>query len=56
MIILIRRGNVFAPEPLGEKDILISGHKISAIIEPGQFKIEGVDVQVINASEKIVVP
>ena len=56
MIILIRQGKVFAPEPLGEKDILISGHKISAIIEPGQFKIEGVDIQVINASEKIVIP
>jgi len=56
MIILIHQGQVFAPEPLGKKDILITGSKIGAIKEPGQIRIEGLDVQVVNASEKIVIP
>ena len=30
MMILIRQGQVFAPEPLGKKDILILGSKIGS--------------------------
>lgn len=56
MMILIHQGQVFAPEPLGKKDILIMGSKIGAIKEPGQIRIDGLDVQVVNASEKIVMP
>jgi len=56
MMILIHQGQVYAPEPLGKKDILIMGSKIGAIKEPGQIRIEGLDVQVVNASEKIVMP
>jgi beta-aspartyl-dipeptidase (metallo-type) len=56
MMILIHQGQVFAPEPLGKKDILIMGSRIGAIREPGQIRIEGLDVQVVNASEKIVMP
>jgi beta-aspartyl-dipeptidase (metallo-type) len=56
MMTLINQGQVFAPEPLGKKDILIMGSKIGAIKEPGQIRIEGLDVQVVNASEKIVLP
>ena len=56
MMILIHQGQVFAPEPLGKKDILIMGSKICAIKEPGQIRIEGLDVQVVNASEKIIIP
>jgi beta-aspartyl-dipeptidase (metallo-type) len=56
MVILIHRGQVYAPEPLGKKDILIMGGKIGAIKEPGQIRIEGLDVQVVDASEKIVIP
>ena len=56
MMILIHQGQVFAPEPLGKKDILIMGSKIGAIKEPGQIRIEGLDVQVVNASEKIIIP
>jgi len=47
---------VYAPDSLGEKDIMILGSKIGAITEPGKIKIEGMDVQVINASDKIVIP
>lgn len=56
MMVLIHQGQVFAPEPLGKKDILIMGSKIGAIKEPGQIRIEGLDVQVVNASEKIIIP
>jgi len=56
MITLIRNGQVFAPEPLGKKDILILGGKIGGILEPGEFKIEGLDIQIMDASEKKVIP
>jgi len=56
MITLIRESQVFAPEPLGKKDILVLGNKIGAISEPGGIKIEGIQTQVIDASEKIVFP
>jgi beta-aspartyl-dipeptidase (metallo-type) len=56
MMTLIQQGQVFAPEPLGKKDILIMGSKIGAVKEPGLIRIEGLDVQVLNASEKIVIP
>jgi len=56
MITLLHQGNVFAPEPLGKKDILILGNKIGAIAEPKQLKIEGTEVYTVDASEKIIVP
>ncbi len=56
MLTLIQEGMVYAPDSLGEKDIMILGSKIGAITEPGKIKIEGMDVQVINASDKIVIP
>jgi beta-aspartyl-dipeptidase (metallo-type) len=56
MITLLRQGNVFAPGPLGKKDILVLENKIVAIAEPGKIKIEGLEVQTIDASEKIVIP
>lgn len=56
MITLLRQGNVFAPGPLGKKDILVLENKIVAIAAPGKIKIEGLEVQTIDASEKIVIP
>lgn len=55
-MILIEKGTVFAPQPLGRKDILTAGHKILAVSEPGKVRVEGIDVQVIDASEKFVIP
>lgn len=55
-MILIEKGTVFAPQPLGRKDILIAGQKILAVSEPGKVRVEGIDVQVIDASEKFVIP
>lgn len=56
MLTLIRQGTVFAPDPLGTKDILISGGKIAAVSEPDKIKIKGMDFEAVNASEKIIIP
>lgn len=56
MISLIQNGNIFAPMPLGKKDVLILDNKIGAISQPGKIKIGGVNVQTINASGKIITP
>ncbi len=56
MLTLIRQGTVFAPDPLGTKDILISGSKIVAVCKPDEIKINGIDFETVNASEKIIVP
>ncbi len=56
MITLIHQGQVFAPEPLGKKDILILGSRIGAVSEPGHIKIDGITAHVVDASEKIVIP
>jgi len=56
MVILLHNGQVFAPNPLGKKDILIIGDKIGAISPPGKIEIRGVNLQIIDASEKIITP
>lgn len=56
MITLLREGNVYSPEPLGKKDILILGSKIGAITQPGQIKIQGVQIDEVDASGKTVLP
>lgn len=56
MITLIKNVNVFAPKPLGQKDILIVGDKIGAISQPGKIKINGLEIQIIDASESILTP
>ncbi len=56
MVTLIRNGEVFSPAPMGKKDILILGSKIGAITQPGQIRIDGLDVQTIDASGKTIVP
>ena len=55
--ILIRQANVYAPGPLGIKDILITGDRIAAIedqIDPGMLKTLSVDV--IEAGGNRVIP
>jgi len=56
MVVLLRQGNIFAPEPLGIKDILILDSRIGAVTEPGKIEIKGVDTQVIDASGKTIIP
>lgn len=56
MTTLLRGGNVFAPSPLGKKDILLLGSKIAAVSEPGKIRISGIPVTEEDASEKMVIP
>ncbi len=56
MVIIIRGGEVFAPEPLGKKDILVIGNQIGAVAPPGKIQIQGMEVREVKASGKIVVP
>ncbi len=56
MITLIRSGKVFAPEALGERDILMAGGRIVAVREPGTVRVDGAGAETIDASGKIVVP
>jgi beta-aspartyl-dipeptidase (metallo-type) len=56
MVTLVRGGEIFSPDPLGEKDILILSNKIGAICKPGQIKIKGVPIDEIDASGKRIFP
>jgi beta-aspartyl-dipeptidase (metallo-type) len=56
MITLIRGGEVFAPEPLGRKDVLLAGGTIEAVAEPGRLKIDGCEAEVVEAAGKRVLP
>lgn len=56
MAILIRGGDVYAPEALGPKDILIAGGRIEAVAEPGTVALRGADVREIDAAGRRVLP
>jgi beta-aspartyl-dipeptidase (metallo-type) len=56
MVILVRGGEIFSPDPLGEKDILILDSKIGAICEPGQIRIAGFPIDELDASGKRIFP
>jgi len=56
LITLIRQGSVFTPQPLGKKDILISGEKVAAVAEPDSIKIQGLPVRTIEARDKVALP
>jgi beta-aspartyl-dipeptidase (metallo-type) len=56
MLTLIRNGSVFAPEPLGRRDVLLVDRSIGAVSEPGRIKLSGLDVEEVDASDKSVLP
>ncbi|MBM3284793.1 MAG: beta-aspartyl-peptidase [Candidatus Aminicenantes bacterium] len=56
MIALIKNGRVYAPEDLGRKDILVASSTILEVADPGRIRVEGAPVEVVDASEKIVLP
>lgn len=56
MIRLVRGGAVLAPQPLGIKDILILDRKIAAVADPGRIRVEGIEVAVVEAEGKTVLP
>jgi beta-aspartyl-dipeptidase (metallo-type) len=56
VITLISQGEIYSPNPLGIKDILIAGEKIIALEEPGHINIQGIDFQKIDATGKKIIP
>ncbi len=56
MITLIKNGNVFGPEPLGQRDILVTGRMIAAVEAPGRIRVDGVPCTIIEAAGKPVLP
>jgi len=56
MATLILNGEVFAPEPVGRKDILVAGGSIEAVAEPGRIRLDGLEVEVLDATGKRVLP
>lgn len=56
MFVLIKNGDVFTPEHIGKKDILLAGSKIAAISDNIDWPDSFIDVQVIDATGKYVTP
>lgn len=55
MMILIKNGEVYSPEYLGEKDLFICGNKIEYIVDKIQLPKE-LPVKIIDAANKLVFP
>jgi beta-aspartyl-dipeptidase (metallo-type) len=53
---LIKNGDVYAPDHIGKRDILLAGPKIAAISEKIDWPKEFMDVQIIDATGKCVTP
>ncbi|GMG95340.1 beta-aspartyl-peptidase [Tepidimicrobium xylanilyticum] len=57
MITIIRNINVYKPEPIGIKDILLMGDKIAAIEDKIDINLNGlVEVKEVDGTGKILVP
>ncbi|TDL31321.1 beta-aspartyl-peptidase [Jeotgalibacillus sp. S-D1] len=56
MLTLIQNGEIYAPHPLGKKDILIVDSKIGFIADSIEQPKGFVDIHVIDATGKLVVP
>ncbi|RKD33510.1 beta-aspartyl-peptidase [Thermohalobacter berrensis] len=56
MLKLIKNGEVYSPDYLGKKDILITGNKIGYIADNIEVPKDFAPVEVIDAEGKIVVP
>lgn len=56
MITVIKNGQVYAPEYLGKKDIILNGNTIEGIYEKVNIPKEFAKINVIDAEGKLVVP
>ncbi len=56
MLTLIAGGEVWTPEPLGRRDVLIAGRVVAAVAPCGSVRLSGVDVETIDAAGMSVVP
>jgi len=56
MLKLIKNGEVYSPNYIGKKDILITGEKIGYIADKIEVPSNFVDIEIIDAEDKLVVP
>jgi beta-aspartyl-dipeptidase (metallo-type) len=56
VLTLIQNGEIYAPHYLGIKDILLVGNKIGFIKEKIELPTNFVDINIIDASGKLIVP
>lgn len=56
MVFILKKGQIFAPEALGEKDILVAGQSIIALAPPGSIHLKGLEYQELEAEGKYIFP
>jgi beta-aspartyl-dipeptidase (metallo-type) len=56
MLTLIAGGEVWAPEPLGRRDVLIAGRSIAAVAPTGSVRVSGTEQEVVDAAGMTVMP
>lgn len=56
MITIIKNGEVYSPEYLGKKDVVLVGDKIEGIYDNIDIPKEFIDINVIDASGKLILP
>ncbi|MFS0863275.1 beta-aspartyl-peptidase [Fredinandcohnia sp. 179-A 10B2 NHS] len=56
MLTLLKNGEVYGPEYLGKKDILLVNNKIGYIEDKIEVPSNFIEIQIIDASEMIIVP
>lgn len=56
MITIIKGCNVYAPENLGIKDVVLAGGKIEGVYEEADFNSTKIDYEVIDGRDKLLFP
>ncbi|HVP90268.1 MAG TPA: beta-aspartyl-peptidase [Terriglobales bacterium] len=56
MLTLIRGAEVFGPDPLGRRDVLLAGGGVEAVAEPGRLRPDGLEVEAVDASGLALLP
>lgn len=56
MLTLFTNAEVYTPKYIGKKEILVEGTQIAGVFAPGTVKISGVELTVIDAEGKMLVP
>ncbi len=56
MALIIRGGEVYSPNALGKRDLLLAGGRIEAVAGPGEVRCGGFAAETIEADGKTVLP
>jgi beta-aspartyl-dipeptidase (metallo-type) len=56
MLMLLRGGEVYAPDPLGRVDVLVAGERILAVGAGVSVQARGCDVQIVECAGRLVCP